>query len=157
MIDRRRRNQMAGLLRHFAAGRLTNDEYEERFDEIDNGTRADPALFAIHQQVWHLYSDLHTHRLSGKWALRCARRREVARWILFLYSDYEYEWPLTFPYDFWYLLLNLVTLGWWAQVGGNHWRRRLGAYSDWEVWPFSRRADFEEARRQTRLFGGAAA
>lgn len=37
MIDRQRRDQFAELLRHFAAGLITNDEYEIRMGVLFRG------------------------------------------------------------------------------------------------------------------------
>jgi hypothetical protein len=150
MIDRRRRDQFAELLRHFAAGRLTNDDYEDRVGLVMDEADDDPALDVVYEQAWLLYDDLRTQ-------LGRAGRREVARWVLFLYSDQEYEWPRRLPHDRWYLLLNIATLGAWVFLGGNHRQRRLGAYGDWEVWPFIRRADFEAELKRPRLFGGGSA
>jgi hypothetical protein len=154
MIDRRRRDQFAELLRHFAAGRLTNDEFKERLDEILDDPHSvsewdDRALWAVRERAWFLYDDTHTHRLM----LPREGRREVARWILFLYSDFEYEWLMKSFISLSSCLLNLLTLGWWGRSQVRHFR----AMGDWDVWPFIRRADFEEACRRPHLFGSAPA
>ena len=89
MIDRAARDRAALLLRRFAAGRLTNDDFVDAFPS----SKTDPALRAVDQRAWALYDDFRTHRLTGRHALAPAGRREVARWVLFLQSDVEYTWP----------------------------------------------------------------
>jgi len=84
MIDRDARNRYAELLRHFAAGRMTNDAYEDEFDAIE--TR-DPSIHQVHGAVWGLYSDVTTHRLTGRHRLPAFLRQTVAVWIVFLHTD----------------------------------------------------------------------
>jgi hypothetical protein len=147
MIDRVARDRAALLLRRFAVGRITNDDFERDFPE----SRVDPALRAVNERAWLLYNDLFTHRLSGDRALTSEGRREVARWVLFLYSDVEYMWPASYSFiqvraD----LMNLLTLGWWE-------RRKDSAFSafaeagEFEVWPFRLSPDYQAALRLPRL------
>lgn len=62
-------------------GGITNDEYEDRFEAIP---LKDTAVWAIHGQVWGLYDDIFTHRMTGKHKPTRYARREIARSILFL-------------------------------------------------------------------------
>lgn len=48
MIDRVARNRAALLLRRFAAGRITNDDFTNEFPSSKN----DPALRAVDQRAW---------------------------------------------------------------------------------------------------------
>src|SRR5687768_10265216 len=106
MVDREARNQLAELLRHFAAGRLTWRDFVLRQEPISISTR-DPVVHSISTKVWYHYScgcediedaedalDLASCERcrEPRPALDRAERREVARWIVFLYSDREYEW-----------------------------------------------------------------
>jgi hypothetical protein len=75
MIDRVARARAALLLRRFACSRLTNDDFVENFPR----STVDPALRAVEERAWGLYDDLHTHRLTGRYALTAAGMREVAR------------------------------------------------------------------------------
>lgn len=159
MVDQARRRQYAQLLRHFAAGRLTNFAYEDRADDImgtyrsDEG-RADPALWAIYQQVWFMYDDLHTHRLAGRYALSRKTRREVARWILFLYTDDEYLWPEdSIQYGLGGCLLNIVTLGLWGWITRPRELQRLQTIGEVDAWPFLNHTGVRSACRTVRLFG----
>jgi hypothetical protein len=69
-------------------------------------------------------------------------RRHVARWVLFLKSNDDYEWPEV-PMWLGLLLLlpNLVTLG----LIGRALRRWLDGSGEADVWPFMRRIDLERA------------
>ena len=141
MVDRNARDQMVLLLRRLATGRITNDEFEEHLPI----SRADPAVDEIyHRGVWGLYSDLHEHRLVGRQRLSRSERREIARFVLFLKSDLEYEWPGRHLWkELLWMLAGLLTLG----LAGRLYWRRLGRRGDVSVWPFVRQEDFERAMR----------
>jgi hypothetical protein len=145
-VNRESRNRFAELLRHFAAGRLTNDEYEDATTALMRSE--DLALRELWWAVWHTYDDLHEHRLTGKYKLPPEGRTIVARMVLFLHSDLPYEWPV--PSRLLHLLLIVLTLGLWGLVS-----RRLGGDIDWELWPFFRPEDLAKAAAQPRLLGGA--
>lgn len=141
MIDRAARNKMVLLLRQLATGRITNDEFEER-QPLGS---LDPAVEEVfHLGVWGLYSDTHEHRLVGRHRLPRSARREIARFILFLKSDLEYEWPSR---KLWQELLwmaaGILTLG----LAGRLYWRRMAAHGEVGVWPFQRQEDFERAVR----------
>lgn len=159
MIDRRRRDQFAEVLRHFASGLLTNDEYEKRVESIFEGMgpkqHEDLALWAVYDNVWFLYDDMRTHRLIGGHALTPQGRTEVARWIMFLYTDQEYKWPFTRFLSFSSCLFRIATLGLWDLIMGARWARQLATLGDWDVWPFLTSQVYEEARQKPRLLNGA--
>src|SRR5579859_5553001 len=89
MIDRLARNQLAEALRALAAGQISNDEFENRVPRS-----SDPAIWHIFfDGVWGLSSDLWQHRLRGKHHLSADAKQAVARCVLFLKTDQEFEWP----------------------------------------------------------------
>lgn len=149
MIDRESRTQLAELVRHLVAGRITNDEFEDRLSLHS----ADPAVWEIFSSgAWCLYSDNREYRLTGKYRLSKETRREVAKWILFLKTDFEYEWPRLGRFRSLLLLLgNLFTVGLFSVVYRRYFRR----FGDWEVWPFLRRSDYDSALKQPPYFTGA--
>lgn len=155
MIDRRRRDKLAETLRHFAAGLLTNREYEKQVDHIFEGMgsaqKADLALWAVYGQAWFLYDDTLTHRLKGHHALGVEGRSEIAQWIMFLYTDQEYEWPISNFIDSLGCLFTIATLGLWRLIMGPRRARQLEAMGDWSVWPFRNAQSYQEARRKPRL------
>src|SRR5258706_13175446 len=90
MIDRIARNRLAELIHQFVAGRLNNFDFEEQIPKS-----RDLAIREIWWRgCWPLYDDLRTHRMVGKWRIPDYHRQQIAKWIVFLHSDYEYEWPL---------------------------------------------------------------
>jgi hypothetical protein len=141
MIDRPARNQLAEALRALASGLITNDEFEERIPFSN-----DPAIGCIYLNgVWGLYSDLWEYRLKGKDRLSPNARAAVARCVLFLKTDQEFEWPQpSFMQRMLSMVVGLLTLGWAS-------RSRAPAYraaGDGAVWPFISRDSFEQALRK---------
>jgi hypothetical protein len=137
-IDRASRNQAAELIRHFSAGLVTNDEFEDRYPAKSN----DIAIREISHAVWHYYSDIRKYKLVGDDRLTPQSRDEFARMILFLKSDLPYEWPHQgLQVSLFLLPVNLLTLG---CIG---WLRRkwFASHGDIAVWPFIRNDDFASA------------
>ncbi len=150
MIDRAARIATAEALTHFVSCRITNDQFEDIL-----AVSKDPAITAVTTMAWHLYDDLHEHRMNGLHRLSRRRRRDIARWILFLHSDLPYEWPRSNFIGFFAAsdFLDFLTRGWW----GRRQERRfdtLRQAGEWDVWPFIRAADFAAARHQPRLLAG---
>lgn len=112
----------------------------------------DAAIFYVsHKGFWTLYDDYRTIYLNGEWALSREKRREVARWMLFLYTDLPYEWwepslSLTMQIRRW---LNRITEGRvryeapYVEEPGNK-----------DFWPFYRQADYEAALKRPPLLCG---
>jgi hypothetical protein len=149
MIDRPARSRLAELIRGLVAGRITNDDFDESGPRGSHDSAVDAVFF---DGAWGLYDDLHEHRLKGRWRLSDGSRYQVARWILFLEGDLEYEWP---TFGGWrrlgLIVSNLVTLG-LARIG---WRRWYGRHGDLAVWPFIRKADYEAALGKRPYLAGA--
>lgn len=89
MIDRKARTKVAGLLREFANGVISNEKFEAEYP-VSN---IDISIGEIFTQIWFLYSDVREHRLTGDDALNREQSKFVERCILFLKSDAEFEWP----------------------------------------------------------------
>jgi len=164
MIDTERRKKLALFLRHLSVGLTTNDEFEEAVTEsITYGwlpeeyhrskqvKNDDPIIQPIVELCWGLYDDTRQHKLRKSDNLMKEGLKIIARSILFLHSDNEYEWPyfdtnnplLRFSLND--LILSILTLG-------HHYRKKMKAHSisyyQWqqlgeiEVWPFFRRIDY---------------
>ncbi len=181
MVDREARRQYAQLVRQFISGRMTNRQYEERFDGI-TAARSDVAIREISLEIWLLYDDNSTHRMTGSHRLTGESRRGVARAILFLRSGQDYGWPQTQPWSC--LFLALLAADFWAAVSAvNRWpdcavlavslgaavavplaacwgvlsvraKRLWNAAGDTDAWPFRRQAELDEAVRSPRLLNG---
>lgn len=144
MIDREARNKLAELMRSLVAGAITNDEFE---DALPNSP--DDAVWEVfHKGAWCLYSDLKAHKLKGEHALPDADKSVVARWILFLKSDYEYGWPSS---SFREAFLKSVSLGLFGQSTLDKWK----AYGDVSYWPFVDRNQFNEAKKGKGYLGAS--
>ena len=140
MIDRKARAILAENFRHLIAGLITNDQFEDRLVRSkDAGVNE-----VFYSGAWPLYDDLHEHKLTGKWAIHTDGKPIAARYILFLKTDLEYEWPRKtgikeVPWAF----LAVFTLGLSAVI-----RNRLihkGEKGDKTVWPFYRESDYQIA------------
>ena len=150
MIDKNARNELAESLRHLVSGQITNGQFEEAAWWIKTD---DAAMDAVKWKAWQLYSDLREHRLTGRDAVSACDRRIVARFILFLHSDLEYEWPRHPLEGLRRLLVSVLSLGTIPRRVDKEWE----ASGDIDVWPFIRRVDYEEALNNPKLLRGRAA
>jgi len=123
----------------FSQGSISNRDYERRFPKSKN----DPALLAIYSNTWFSYSDTSEHTLSGKHALKEEQRATVERCILFLRSNLEFQWPVP-KFRLRYALLRLLGFG-RALEGQEKQEMSIG---DVDVWPFFRRAEYEQMSSQ---------
>jgi hypothetical protein len=147
MIDHDARRRVSELLRHLVSGQITNDAFE---DALPDGS-ADRAVREVSSEAWYLYSDLWEHRLVGKERLAPEARTHVARTILFLQSDLEYEWPdWPFPSRVFSSMLRLLTLGILGRGARVHYERA----GDIKIWPFLRRADYDAALKAPPYLSG---
>jgi hypothetical protein len=145
-VDARARKQYAELLRHFAAGLITNREFEKRLPywrEIE--------LREVDLVLWPHYDDPDEYKLVGDRRLSSEDREYAARLILFLRSGLVYRWPReTGLAQLPALLLSLLTLGWFGRL----WFRYRAPDGDQSVWPFYTRAEYEEALRNPPYLRG---
>lgn len=142
MIDRRARNELAELLRRYAGGQIPNDEFEEAVPQSHD--RAIAEIFS--RGVWPIYDDTRKYRLVGKYALSKSDKSIVSRWVLFLKSDYEYQWPVV-PLRkrlFW-----IASLGLFGQSARQAWQ----AAGEPDAWPFLNNSEFEQAKRRHGYLG----
>ena len=144
MTDKRDREKLAEALRHLATGQISNRVYEDRTE----CRSSDVAVREIWRAAWGMYSDLRTHRLTGKDALTADTKEAVARCILFLHSDLPWEWPTrSFAQMLLFAVTNLCTLGLLTRRD----ERRYRDAGEFSVWPFFRRSDYEAALLTPKL------
>lgn len=178
MVDTERRKKLALHLRHLSVGLISNDTFEERImDDVTNGCypvfyysekeakTGDPIIVPMLELCWCLYDDTKRHKLIGSYQLTDEQLKDIARYILFLRSDLEYEWPYIdvinplIKFSFKDLLLTVLTLG--QNIREERRKREqqiedLQGKGDMEVWPFFRRQEYEEQlKRQPFLIGKA--
>ena len=176
MVDTERRKLLAFHLRHLAVGLISNDEFEEYIaDDITFGWLPeqyyrskeamydDPIIRPMLELSWCLYSDLKEHKLIKKDRLRDKELKDIARFILFLHSDFEYEWPYfdqTNPlirFSFKDLLLSVLSLG-------QHYRNKvtermiqfeeLKSEFDYDLWPFTNKEQYEQQLKNQPFLAG---
>lgn len=166
MVDNNRRKKLALHLRHLSTGQISADEFEKRisqdvtygclpeqyYRENENKTD-DPVIRPILEFSWCLYNDAYNHKLTGRHQLSDAQLKEIARFILFLHSDLEYDWKyieLTNPvirFSFTDILKSIITFG-------QHYRdlnlnreeelELMKKTGDFELWPFKTKTEYEE-------------
>ena len=181
MVDQEARRTYAELVRQFISSRMTNDEYEEKFEQLKL-ENLDPAVYEIFYQVWGLYDDYSTHRMTGDYHLDRVGRRQIAQAVLFLQSDYEYQWPRDGGYGcLLFLLLAIYAVATAALLSclpsssllilyvsaglcstttamlllkSRQEGQRWQKAGDADAWPFLTQADLAEARRHPQLLAG---
>ena len=178
MIDKERRKKLALHLRHLSVGLITNDDFEERvMDDVTSGwlpeqyyrakeaKNDDPIIMPVLELCWCLYDDTMRHKLIGRHKLSDEQLKDIARYILFLHSDLEYEWPyidVTNPlikFSFKDLLLTTLTLGENIRDESKNRKQQieeLEGKGDMDVWPFFRREDYEEQLKKQPFLNGKA-
>ncbi len=65
-VNPKARLAFAELLRQFHAGRMTNFEYERRFDAIVSKHGTDEAIDSVYLFNWCTYCDIHRHRMTDR-------------------------------------------------------------------------------------------
>lgn len=146
MIDRAARNNLAESLRHFVSGQITNDEFMER-----GSNSKDPAVNAVSHMTWQFYDDLKEHYLKGEYRIPDEHRKDIARWILFLYSDQKYEWPKYRFIQIYNWPMNLLTLGWWERRKEDNFKKFM-ASGEYEYWPFMSEVEYKKSLNNPKLF-----
>lgn len=130
------RRRVARLVIEYAAGRITNDEFEDRTGlEI---SRHDPAIREVIDCVWLHYDDIReAYRRTGKDRMAPEDRRRLAKCVMFLRTDLPFEArnALSLVQAF----VNLV-VGWMPW----YWRRQSNRI-DVRVWPFTSIDDYKAA------------
>ncbi|MGE8377030.1 MAG: hypothetical protein ACN6PN_01725, partial [Sphingobacterium sp.] len=170
MVDLARRKVLAYHLRHLTIGLISNDEFEEEIlDNVSFGYLPehyysskqakfdDPIIRPMLELSWCLYSDLENHKLSGKYQFSDKELKDIARFILFLNSDFEYEWsyfdhinPLL-RFSFKDLLFTALSLGQHYKVKLNERKEQFEEFKrsgDYELWPFISKEQYEQQLRK---------
>lgn len=168
MIDRERRQKLALHLRHLSVGLISNDEFEEAImDDVSLGwlpeqyyrskqaknDNDDLIIRPMLELCWGLYDDTRNHKLIKSDQLTKDASKTIARCILFLHSDRDYEWPyfnmnnplLRFSLED--IALSILTLG-------HHYRdlkeQHIISFYEWQkigdfdVWPFFRKTHYQD-------------
>ena len=159
MVDREARRQYAQLIRRLANGKIDEDEIDKALGKLPLSGK-DRVFGAIFEESF---------------SIKTTPRRDVARWILFLQSNTEYEWPGVDQQPNPYFVIACVlmcfllggmfhnlNIGFWLTACGaipfmifQQWLvRRHTKPGDLTVWPFHQQVDLDEAVRHPRLLNG---
>ena len=139
MIDRPKRDNMAHSLRLLATGQITNDRFAGSLDLRSE----DAAIWRIYKDgAWSLYSDLKEYKLAGRDKLPREVKRNVARVVLFLKSDREFEWRE----PAWYMKTLMLVSGIlsFGLVSSWLYKHSWAKQGDVNAWPYLRTADLDE-------------
>jgi len=166
MIDHQRRKRLAFHLRHLSVGLISNDQFEGHLmDDVTHGWLPeqyyrskqakfdDPIVIPMLELCWGLYDDTREHKLIRADQLSKESLKIIARCILFLHSDKEYEWPYfdtnnpLFRFSLKDFVIAILTLG------TNYRNKRLEQeqsfkdfqrLGDYDYWPFFKKIDYAE-------------
>lgn len=176
MVDNNRRKKLALHLRHLSAGQISTDVFEERISQdvtygwlpeqyyrAKENETDDPVIRPILEFSWCLYNDAYNHKLTGQHKLSAEQTKEIARFILFLHSDLEYDWTyvdLTNPlirFSFIDILKSIWTLGQHYQdlnLKREEEFELMKKTGDFELWPFKTKAEYEEQLKRHPFLNG---
>jgi len=165
MVDRERRRKLAFHLRHLSVGLISNDDFESNLmDDVTNGWlpeqyyRAKEAKFddqiiqPMLELCWGLYDDTRNHKLKGSDKLSAESLKIIARCILFLHSDQEYNWPYfdtnnpLLKFSFKEVVISILTLG---QYYRDKRKEHSLAYMEFQklgnfdIWPFMIESEYQ--------------
>jgi hypothetical protein len=108
----------------------------------------DPIILPMLEFCWGLYDDTSQHKLKGRHQLSNDALKVIARCILFLHSDKNYEWPyIDLKFSLKDLIFTFLTLGYYYVVKR---KQLMISYKEWQnpgdytVWPFFRAVDYNE-------------
>ncbi|MGY0036213.1 hypothetical protein [Pedobacter sp. NJ-S-72] len=166
MVDINKRKRLALHLRHLSVGLLSNDDFEnDLMNDVTNGWlpeqyhRAkeaksdDPIIQPILELCWGLYSDTRSYKLINKDRLSEQSLKIIARCILFLQTDREYQWPgfeNTNPlikFSLAEIVQCILSLGGYYIVKRKEQKLAFSEFQklgNFEIWPFLKQEDYDE-------------
>ena len=143
MVDPSARRQARALLKRLALRRITGCECENGFIDLA-AESIDPVIFAMHRTVKDLIGE--RGEISPETLETGGMMHErICRWIFFLGTDLDYEWPKTRSAPG---LRDLYRASWLDSLSGFDARVNsvFCGSGDYAVWPFFRQKDFENAK-----------
>jgi hypothetical protein len=154
-VDSAARKVLGSALRRYAAGIASNNQLEGSIPTSD-----DPAIWSIVDYAWTLYGD-GCEYVDSNGGLTKTDKATIARCILFLKSELEYEYPKSSDADyslamFLRLPLNILTFGAFGR-----WLKAkeldFHNHGDASVWPFISRKQLNSTAQQLARPTNAAA
>jgi hypothetical protein len=165
MVDKERRQKLALHLRHLAVGLISNDDFESNLiDDVTNGWlpeqyyRAKEAKFddkiiqPMLELCWGLYDDTRNHKLKGADKLSEGALKVIARCILFLRSEQEYQWPYfdqnspLLKFSLGEIIITILSFGQYYRDIRKEKEMAFEEFKklgDFDIWPFLNKYDYE--------------
>ncbi|WP_256004870.1 hypothetical protein [Pedobacter deserti] len=159
MIDLERRKKLALHLRHLSVGLISNDDFEENLmDDVTHGwlpeqyyrskqaKSDDEIIQPMLELCWGLYDDTRNHKLKGTDKLSNESLKIIARCILFLQSEQEYEWPYfnannpLLKFSLGEIIITILSIGQYYRDKRKEQEIAFAEFKklgNFEVWPFS--------------------
>lgn len=173
MVDKERRKKLAFHLRQLSVGLISNDEFAEAImEDVSDGwplsqiynsdlSKSGDLVFGpMLMYCWGLYSENRNYSMVGADALSKDELALVARCILFLRSDREYEWPYFDTRSFFLkdLFLSIITLGYHFYKRRKEHKRSFEEWKksgDFDLWPFYSKAEYADQLNNPSFLAGA--
>jgi hypothetical protein len=157
---------MAEIIRQLASGTITNDQFEDR---CPKSTEDDCAIGELYNICYSLFDEMHEHKMRGRYRLSKFQREVLARCVLFLHTDIEYEWDKKAK---WLWVRPNQRSGYFDQIvftsiskKARNLQKRLLREEDKlakqeliddRIWPFHSRRDYKEALKHPVYLAGTA-
>ena len=176
MVDIERRKKLAFHLRHLSVGLISNDDFENNLaDEVTNGwlpeqyyrskkaKMDDPIIIPMLELCWGLYDDTRSHKLKGRDKLSDESLKIIARCILFLQTDLEYEWPYFdtmspfFHFSLAEDVLTFLTFGYYYRKKREEKElayREFKKLSNFHIWPFFKEENYKDLLKKQPFLKG---
>ena len=150
MRDPVSRRACASLLKKVALGWITKDECESAFLDVLNSTH-DPVVFALYRTLFDIGGE-NEQNISKIFVKGSEMRHRVCRWIMFLRSVCEYQWPKERLAPG---LRDLYAPTWFDKIFRLNVRiaknnRLFFSHGDYDVWPFLHKTDFDRVNDISR-------
>src|SRR5947207_11921296 len=143
MVEEGSRKHARALLKKVALGKMTNYECEDEFADLLSKSK-DPVIFALFRTIRELSGDAE-EGLSKTFCRKGEMRKRLSRWILFLETNLEYEWPKERLAPG---LRDFYRPNWFDKLLGIDARTNAAFCSqgEYHVWSFFREDDFHSAK-----------
>ncbi len=146
MVNRKSRDQTCRILKRLALGRISSYECENEFVDLYSNSD-DPVIFALYRTVFEMGGEL-DKPLAHLFVRGGEMRRRVCRWIFFLKTDLEYEWPQEQLAPG---VRDFYKPNWFDKLFGLHSQiirsnEEFCSHGDYRIWPFFRESDFSAAK-----------
>jgi hypothetical protein len=146
MVDPIARKCMRDLLKKLALGRITSYQSENELLDLYPNCN-DPVIYALYRTVAEMGGDV-DKPLAHLFAKGGEMRKRVCRWIFFLGTNLEYEWPKERLAPG---VRDFYKPNWFDKLFGLqtrilHSNQEFFGRGDYSVWPFFRESDFNAAK-----------